>query len=60
MVTKLQEVVESKDKQIQMLENEIDELEQYTWQENIVITGFKTSHKSWSRRVTSNDANCDA
>ena len=51
MVTKLQKNVESKDKQIQMLENKIDQLEQYTRLENIIITGLKTNHKSWSRRV---------
>ena len=42
-----------------MLEDKIDQLEQYTRQENIIITGLKTSHKSCSCRVTSNDANCD-
>ena len=59
MVTKFQNIVESKDKQIQMLEDKIDQLEQYTRQENIIITDLKTSHKPWSRRVTYNDANCD-
>ena len=57
MITKLQETVESKDKHIRMLENKIDQLEQYTRKENIIITGMKTKHESWSRRVTSNDAN---
>ena len=42
-----------------MLENIIDQLEQYRRHENIIIAGFKTKHKSWSHRVTSNDANCD-
>ena len=59
MVTKLQKIVESKDKHIRMLENKIDQLEQYTRQENIIITGLKTSRESLSRRVTSNAANCD-
>ena len=59
MVTKLQEIVESKDKQIQMLENKIDQLKRYTRKQNIIITGLKTNLMSWSRRVTSNDASCD-
>ena len=42
-----------------MLENKIDQLEQYTRHENIINIGLKTNNKSWSRRVTSNDANCD-
>ena len=59
MVTKLQEIDLSKDKQIQMFENKIDQLEQYTRKENIIIIGLKTNHKSWSRRVASNDASSD-
>ena len=43
---KIAENCRIKDKQIQMLEDKIDQLEQYTRQENIIITGLKTSHKS--------------
>lgn len=45
---------EKKDERINALEDRVDELEQFTRQEDIVITGLKTNHKSWARAVDNN------
>ena len=38
-----------KDKRIDELEDRIDDLEQYSRQDNIIITGFNYQHLSYSR-----------
>jgi len=40
---------EEKDKRINELENRLDDLEQYSRQDNIIITGFNYQHLSYSR-----------
>lgn len=51
-----------KDEKISLLELRVDELEQINRQDDIVITGLKTTHKSWARAVdnTSVENNADA
>ena len=51
MVGKLQSIVELKTKQIETLEKRIDDLEQYSRIDNVVIHGVKTRHKVWSRQI---------
>ena len=41
-----------KDKHIKTLENRLDDLEQYSRQDNIIITGFNYKHLSYSRAAT--------
>ena len=57
MVGKLQYLVELKDKQIETLEKRIDDLEQYSRIDNVIIHGLKTRHKVWSRQITPYNAN---
>ena len=57
MVGKLQSLVELKDKQIETLEQRIDDLEQYSRIDNVIIHGVKTRHKVWSRQITPYNAN---
>ena len=57
MVGKLQSLVESKDKQIEALEKRIDDLEQYSRIDNVIIHGLKTRHKVWSTQITPYNAN---
>ena len=51
MVGKLQSLVELKDKQIEALEKRMDDLEQYSRIDNVIIHGLKTRHKVWSRQI---------
>ena len=46
---------ELKDKKIQDLEKRVEELEQYTRQDEVVITGLKTRHKSYARATHSDE-----
>ena len=57
MVGNLQSLVELKDKQIETLEKRIDDLEQYSRIDNVIIHGLKTRHKVWSRQITPHNAN---
>ena len=45
-----------KDKKIATLEQRLDEIEQYTRMNDIIINGLKTRHKSYARAVTSDGA----
>ena len=49
LVTKLQVIIAAKDKQIECLEEKVDELEQYSRRENIIITGLKIHHRTYAR-----------
>ena len=57
MVEKLQSLVELKGKQIITLKKRIDDLEQYSRIDNVIIHGLKTRHKVWSRQITPYNAN---
>ena len=58
VVRKLQSLVELKDKQIETLAKRIDDLEQYSRIDNVIIMhGLKTRHKVWSRQITPYNAN---
>ena len=57
MVGKLQFLHELKDKQIEALEKPIDDLEQYSRIDNVIIHGVKTRRKVWSRQITPCNAN---
>ena len=48
-VKELKRLNVEKDKRINDLENRIDDLEQYSRQDNLIITGFKYRHLSYSR-----------
>ena len=51
LVTKLQSAIGQKEEQIKILESRIDDQEQYNKQENIAISGLKTRHMSWARKI---------
>ena len=53
----MQSLVELKDKQIEALEKRIDDLEQYSRIDNVVMHGLKTRCKVWSRQMTPYNAN---
>ena len=53
LVKDLRTQIEDKDKKIRSLESRVDELEQYTRQDDLVITGLKTRHKSYARATLS-------
>ena len=52
MVSKLQRLVEMKDKQIQAHDKRIDDQEQYGKIDNMIIHGLKTRHRVFSRQIT--------
>ena len=52
LVTKFQAIIAEKDKQIECLEEKVEELEQYSRRENIIITGLKTRHRTYARAST--------
>ena len=52
LVTKFQTIIAAKDKQIECLEEKVEELEQYSRRENIIITGLKTRHRTYARAST--------
>ena len=65
-ITDLQQTVnklivekQKQDEYITMLENRISHLEQYTRQDDLIITGLKTTPKKWSRVVTDNTADSE-
>ena len=55
MVTKLETIINQKDNEIKVLQDRVEELEQYTRKENIIISGLRTRHTSYAR-ATSNSA----
>ena len=52
LVTKFQAIIAEKDKQIECLEEKVEELEQYSRRDNIIITGLKTRHRTYARAST--------
>ena len=52
LVRKLQAIIAAKDNHIECLEEKVDELEQYSRRENIIITGLKTLHRNYARAST--------
>ena len=55
MVTKLEKIINKKDNEIKALQDRVEDLEQYTRKDNIIISGLKTRHMSYAR-ATSNSA----
>ena len=49
--------MKKKDEKIEQLSRRVDELEQYSKKQNIIITGFKTHHKSYARTVHTDEEN---
>ena len=52
MATKQQKAIEIKDKKIEELESRIDDLEQNSRKDNIIIFGLTTHHTTWARRAS--------
>ena len=44
-----------KDKKIQDIEKRVEDLEQYTCQDDLIVTSLKTSHKSYARAIHYDD-----
>ena len=55
MVTKLETIINQKDNETKNLQDRVEELEQFTRKENIIISGLRTRHISYAR-ATSNSA----
>ncbi|KAL7407651.1 hypothetical protein ABVT39_011735 [Epinephelus coioides] len=51
-VRELKATVKQRDQKIQLLEQRIDDLEQYSRADNVTITGLETKHHGYSRRPT--------
>ena len=49
MVTKLETIINQKDNEMKVLKDRVDELEQYTRKENVIISGLITRHMSYAR-----------
>ena len=52
LVRQLKHKNEEKDKRILLLESCIDDLEQYTRMDDVIISGLKTNHKSYARAAS--------
>ena len=48
-VKSLKKLIKEKDDKIAVLERRVDDLEQYTRMDNVVISGLKTRHRSYAR-----------
>ena len=53
LVNSLKEQNEAKDRKITHLQQCVEDLEQYTMQDDIIISGLKTKHKSYARATVS-------
>ena len=51
----MQAIIAARDKQIECLEEKVDELNQYFRRENIIITGLKTRNRTYARASTQVD-----
>ena len=51
----LKRLLQEKDAKISELENRVDDLEQYTRIDDLIISGLTVRHRSYSRAVTHND-----
>lgn len=59
-VTTLKIMMREKDARISTLEQRIDELEQYTRRDDLVITGIKTRHRTYARMTANAETTEDA
>uniref|UniRef100_A0A1A8PAD9 Uncharacterized protein n=1 Tax=Nothobranchius rachovii TaxID=451742 RepID=A0A1A8PAD9_9TELE len=59
-VKELKILLTEKDKKISALEQRVDELEQYTRREDLVIMGLETRHRSYAKAVANHDSAEDA
>lgn len=50
-IKELKNLITEKDKKIQLLERRVDELEQQTRLEDVIITGLETKHRSYARVI---------
>ena len=48
-VRELKKMIQVKDNKISLLEKRVDELEQYTRMDDIIVTGLNTKHRSYAR-----------
>ena len=55
MVNKLETLINKKDNETKVLQDRMEEVEQYTRKENVIISSLKTRHMSYAH-VTSNSA----
>ena len=53
-VKRLRSVIKEKEKKIEALERTVDDLEQYTRMEDLVISGLETTHRTYAR-ITAGD-----
>lgn len=56
----LKTIIKEKDERIVNLERKVDDLEQYTRMDDIIITGLETRHQTYARAATSIDKGEDA
>ncbi|KAJ8344588.1 hypothetical protein AAFF_G00232760 [Aldrovandia affinis] len=59
-VKQLKNLVKEKDKKIDGLERRIDDLEQYTRMEDLIISGLETTHRTYARAMTGGKDGVDA
>ena len=59
-VKHLKALIKEKDKKIETLEKRIDDLEQYTRMDDLIITGLETKHQTYARAATNANKGEDA
>ncbi len=48
-VKQLKNLLKEKDQKIEVLERRVDELEQYTRMEDLIISGLETKHRTYAK-----------
>lgn len=59
-VRELRVMIKQRDQRIELLEQRVDDLEQFTRAEDVTITGLETKHRSYARATVSDTAGEDA
>lgn len=59
-VRELKATIKQRDQKIELLEQRTDNLEQYSWPDDLIITGLETKHHSYARATASEHQDEDA
>lgn len=59
-IQQLKAIIKEKDEKIEALEKRVEDLEQYTRMDDVVISGLKTTHRTYARITTGDNEGEDA
>ncbi len=48
-IRELKIIIKQRDQRTELLEQRVDDLEQYSWADDLIITGLETKHRSYAR-----------